>query len=202
MTNILKHFIFAVSSAFFITACGVSTINYVPPTLTLQVEQNQVLLDAKELKRDVQYFRTLHISKRILALKEGNIVVYEDANTDLAYEFDKSTTSVIQTVFEARSVLKIYASNNLYGFQLRLANGRWLNVIAQQSESQRLRFVYGMSTKQFNTILKQLDPNAKSAPYMNVIVFRNAHHILLAKWTTMKVDFLPLVRPLPTRLGW
>ena len=202
MTNILKHFIFAVSSAFFITACGVSTIDYISPTLTLQVEQNQVLLDAKELKREVQYFRTLQINKRILALKEGNIVVYEDASTDLSYEFDRSTTSVIQTVFEARSVLKTYASHNLYGFQLKLSTGKWLNVIAQQSESQRLRFVYGMSTKQFNTLLKQLDPNARSASYMNVIVFKNAHHVLLAKWTTMKVDFLPLVRPLPTRLGW
>ena len=87
-------------------------------------------------------------------------------------------------------------------FKLTLANGQRLNVFAQQDESQRLRFVYGMSTKQFNTMLKQLDNTARLAPYTNVLTLNNAQGAILSHWTTMKVDFLPLVKPVSTRLLW
>lgn len=194
--------LFSLTVVLFITACTSSNIAYTENKLSLQIEQNHILLDADLLHKNRQNFRTLHIDKKLLRLKEGNVIVYEDANTDLSYEFAQATTQVIKVIFNARSVHKVYARNNLYAFQLYLSHNRVLNVIAQQDESQRLRFVYGLSTPQFNNILKQLDSSAKTASVSTVLTFSSSTHLYMAKWTTMNVDFLPLVHPVPQRLGW
>jgi len=198
----MKKALFFLVTVFFITACGQSNIAYRADTLSLQIEQNYILLDADLLHKNRQNFRTLYIDKKLLRLKEDNIIIYEDANTDLSYEFAPATTQVIRVIFNAQSVHKIYARNNLYGFQLYLGNNDVLNVIAQQSESQRLRFIYGLTTAQFNSILKQLDPSASTARIGKVITFASMQHLYMARWTTINVDFLPLVQPIPQRLGW
>ena len=197
-----KKISFVVTALLVLNACTSSDIQYQPDKLTLQVEENQVLLDATLLQKNRQYFKTLVIDQKILTLKEANLVVYEDANTDISYEFSPATTHIIRSVFDARAVLKVYAKSNMYAFQVTLGNGQILNVLAQQDESQRLRFVYGMSTKQFNTMLKQLDNTARLAPYNHVMTLHDAKHAILTRWTTMKVDFLPLVKPVSTRLIW
>ena len=202
MTVTLKKGLFLLLTLLFIGACGRSDIGYTHNSLSLGLEDNRVLLDASLLHQSRQNFKTVSIDKKVLRLKEGNIVVYEDANTDLSYEFARSTTSTIRVLFNAHSVSKVYARHNLYGFQLLLANNRVLNVIAQQSESQQLRFLYGLSTRQFNRILKTLDPAAPTAAVSNVLTFTSAQQPLMARWTTMNVDFLPLVHPVPQRLGW
>ena len=190
------------TAIFIMNGCGFSDIQYQPNTLTFQVEENRLLLDAALLQKKREYFRTLVIDQKVLKLKAGNLLVYEDANTDLSYEFDPATIHIIRSVFDARAVLRVYAKSNMYAFQVTRLNGQILNVLAQQDESQRLRFVYGMSTKQMNAMLKQLDSNAPLAPYNNVITLKNTNQAILTRWTTMKVDFLPLVKPVSTRILW
>jgi hypothetical protein len=198
----IKKLSLAITAVIVLNACTSSGIQYQPNSLTLQVEENQVMLDATLLQKKREYFRTLVIEQKILKLKAGNLLVYEDANTDISYEFSPATTHIIRSVFDARAILKVYARSNMYAFQVTIANGQILNVLAQQDESQRLRFGYGMSTKQFNSMLKQLDKTATLAPYTNVLTLHDDKHAMLSRWTTMKVDFLPLVKPVSTRLIW
>ena len=192
----------AITAVIVLNACTSSGIEYQPNCLTLQVEENQVLLDATQIQNKRAYFKTLVIEQKILKLKEGNLLVYEDANTDMSYEFSPATTHIIRSVFDTRSILKVYAKSNMYAFQVTLSNGQKLNILAQQDESQRLRFVYGMSTKQFNSMIKQLDHTARLAPYTNVLTLHDTKQAILSHWTTMKVDFLPLVKPVSTRAIW
>ena len=192
----------AITAVIVLNACTSSGIEYQPNSLTLEVEENQVLLDAIQIQNKRAYFKTLVIEQKILKLKEGNLLVYEDANTDMSYEFSPATTHIIRSVFDTRSILKVYAKSNMYAFQVTLSNGQKLNILAQQDESQRLRFVYGMSTKQFNSMLKQLDHTARLAPYTNVLTLHDTKQAILSHWTTMKVDFLPLVKPVSTRAIW
>ena len=192
----------AITAVIVLNACTSSGIEYQPNSLTLQVEENQVLLDATQIQKKRAYFKTLVIEQKVLKLKEGNLLVYEDANTDMSYEFSPATTHIIRSVFDTRSILKVYAKSNMYAFQVTLSNGQKLNILAQQDESQRLRFVYGMSTKQFNSMIKQLDHTARLAPYTNVLTLHDTKQAILSHWTTMKVDFLPLVKPVSTRAIW
>lgn len=197
-----KRTLLALGTVFFLSACGVSNIGYDQNRLSLQVEQNQVLLDATLLHKSRDNFSSLYITKKVLRLKDGNVIVYEDARTDMSYEFEPRTTTIMKVVFEARSIVMIYARNQLYVYQLTLHNGKVLNVIAQQDETQRLRFVYGMSSRQLNTMLKQLDSNAPVLPYKDVMLLKSVDSAIVSKWNTRKVHFYPLVVPLPLRFGW
>ena len=179
-----------------------SGIEHTQNKLSFQVEQNQVLLDADLLQKKRENFSILFLSQKILRLKEGNIVVYEEARTDDLYEFSPPTATLIKVLFEANSIIAVYGRSHLYAYQLTLANKQVLNVIAQQDESQRLRFVYGMNNRQFNTMLKQLDPNTPIAPYKGVMLLNSVNHVILSKWSTKKIQFYPLVRPLSLHFGW
>ena len=178
-----------------------SGIDHSQNKLTLQVEQNQVLLDAELLQKKGDNFSILFLSQKILRLKEGNIVVFEEARTDDLYEFSPPIMTIISVLFETRSIIRVYARNNLYAYQLALPNKKILNVIAQKDETQHLKFVYGMSNRQFNTMLKQLDPNAPIAPYKDVVRLNSTNHAVLSKWDTKKIQFYPLVRPLSLHFG-
>jgi len=122
--------------------------------------------------------------------------VYEDARTDLSYEFEPPITRSIKIIFEAKSIIMVYGKSHLYAYQLILKNGKILNVVAQQGDTQQLKFVYGLSTSQLNQMLKQLDPDAASAYYKQVIRLQDEGHAILSKWDVQKVHFVPLVVPL------
>ena len=189
------------TAIFFLGGCGVSGIDHSQNRLSLQVEQNQVLLDADLLQKKEDNFSILFLSQKILRLKEGNIVVLEEARTDDLYEFSPPIMTIISVIFETRSIINVYARNNLYAYQLALPNKQILNVIAQKDETQSLKFIYGMSNRQFNTMLKQLDPNAPIAPYKDVIRLNSTNNAVLSKWDTRKIQFYPLVRPLSLHFG-
>jgi hypothetical protein len=127
--------------------------------------------------------------------------VYEDARTDMLYEFEPGIMRSIKIIFEAKGMIKVYAKSNLYAYQLILKDGKILNIVAQQADTQQLRFVYGLSTAQLNKILKQLDPDARGAYYKQVIRLQDEGHAILSKWDVQKVHFVPLVVPLARMMG-
>ena len=122
--------------------------------------------------------------------------MYEDARTDLQYQFDPPTTRSISVIFDAKSMVRVYANGFLYAYQIILADNRILNLIASQSYDQEMQMVYGMSTRKLNSMLKKLDENAQPAHYQNVINLSQEPNPLMSRWTTTKINFYPLVIPL------
>ena len=182
---------------FVLNGCGTSNLNYNNRYLTLQTDKAFVQLDGNLVKVRKDSFGSLFLTQKVLRLADGNIVVYEDAQTDSLYEFEPGITRSIKVIFDSRRTVIIYAKNHLVAYQLLLQNGRILNVIAQQGHSQRLRMVYGMSSTQLDKMLKALDPDAQGAYYRNVITLDNTGSAILSKWNVQKVHFYPLVSPLP-----
>jgi hypothetical protein len=197
----ITKLLFAATVTLMISGCGMSNLSYDNKQLTLQVEKAFLQLDGILLKQRRDNFSSLYLTQKVLRLNEGNLVVYEDASTDILYEFEPTTTRSIQIIFEAKSIIRVYAKSHLYAYQLILKDGRILNVVAQQNESQQLRFVYGMNTDQLNKMLKQLDPDAKGAYYKQVIRLQDEHHAIFSKWDVQKIHFVPLVVPLPRLMG-
>ena len=192
---------FATIVIFMINSCGMSHLSYDNKLLTVQVEKEYLQIDGTLLNEHRNNFSSLFLSQKVLRLNEGNLVVYEDARTDLAYEFDLPITRSIQIIFEAKSVIMVYAKSHLYAYQLILKDGKILNVIAQQGDTQQLKFVYGLSTAQLNKMLKQLDTDAVGAHYKQVIRLQDEGHAILSKWDVQKVHFVPLVVPLARMSG-
>ena len=184
-----------------ISGCGMSHLSYDNRQLTVQVEKESLQIDGILLNEHRNNFSSLFLSQKILRLNENNLVVYEDARTDLDYEFEPAITQSIKVIFEAKNIIMVYSKNHLYAYQVLLKDERLLNVVAQQSDTQELKFVYGLSTAQLNKMLKQLDPNAKSAYYKQVVRLQDEHHAILSKWDIQKIHFVPLVVPLARMLG-
>ncbi len=182
--------------ALVISGCGMSHLGYDNKQLTVQVEEAYLQMDGTLLNERRDNFSSLFLSQKVLRLNEGNLVVYEDARTDLSYEFEPPITRSIKIIFEAKNIIMVYGKSHLYAYQLILKNGKILNVVAQQGDTQQLKFVYGLSTSQLNRMLKQLDPDAASAYYKQVIRLQDEGHAILSKWDVQKVHFVPLVVPL------
>jgi hypothetical protein len=199
---VLKKLLLAVITLFIINGCGgISYLAYNSQQLIIQLDENQLVLKGTLLDQKRDSFSSLYLTQNIIRLNEGELVVYEDARTDLDYEFEPMITRSIKTVFEANRIIVVYTKNHLFAYQLLLTNGKLLNVIAQQGDTQHLKFVYGMSTTQLNKMLKQLDPNANKAYYKQVMKLQNAKDAILSKWDVQKVHFVPLVVPLPRFMG-
>jgi len=185
-----------------ISGCGIpSNLSYNNKQLTIQVEKEYLQLDGTLVNERRDNFNSLFLSQKVLRLNEGNLVVYEDARTDLDYEFEPPIMHSIKIIFEAKSVIMVYGKGHLYAYQLILKDGRLLNIIAQQGDTQQLKFVYGMSTSQLNKMLKQLDPDARGAYYKQVIQLHDDRNAILSKWDVQKVHFVPLVVPLAKMMG-
>ena len=191
----------AVAAMFMLSGCGMSNLNYNNKQLTLQVEQGVFQSNGTLLNAQISNFNTLLINQKIIRLDEGNLVVYEDARTDLNYQFDPPTTQSIEVIFEAREVIRVYGKSLLFAYQLVLKDGRILNVVAQQDDDQYLRILYGMSTVQLNKMLKQVDPDAREAYYKQVIIIQDEQNAILSKWDVKKIHFYPLVVPLRRLMG-
>ncbi|MCK5535708.1 MAG: hypothetical protein KAI79_02720 [Bacteroidales bacterium] len=185
-----------------INGCGTSSnLTYNNKHLTIQVEKEYLQFDGTLLNEHIDNFSSLYLSQKILRLDEGNLIVYEDARTDLQYEFEPPIMHSIKIIFEAKSVFMVYGKGHLYAYQLVLKDGQLLNIVAQQGDTQQLKFFYGMSTSQLNKILKRLDPNAKRAYYKKVIQLQDERNAILSKWDVQKVHFVPLVVPLAKMMG-
>lgn len=193
--------IFATMLILLINSCGMSNLSYTNNQLTVQVEKAYLQTGATLLSEHRDNFSSLFLSQKVLRLREGNLAVYEDARTDFTYEFEPPITRSVQIIFEAKSAIIVYAKSHFYAYQLTLKDGRLLNVVAQQSGTQQLKFLYGLSTAQLNKMLKQLDPDAGEAHYKRVIRIEDEHHAILSKWDIQKVHFVPLVAPLPRMMG-
>ena len=179
-------------------SCGTpSILQYDKSYLNLKIEQKRIQVPSKQLKSNRENFHTLFLEQNLLQLNDGSLVMFEEAQTDMQYMFDPTTTRTISVIFDARKVVKVFEKNFIYAYQLILKDHRVLNIIVSQGYDQELQMVYGMSTKQFMKSLNRLDAGITTLPYPNAIELKNEPDPLLSRWTTWKVSFYPLVVPVP-----
>jgi len=196
---LLRHRFAILSVLLLMTACGrtPSDMTYRQGSLYLQAGENSLRLEGIPVTEKRTNFKSLFLHQTVLQTKEGNLLVYENAHTDLSYEFDPTLMRIINVVFETRRKVPVLTKGDLHAYQVILSNGTILNLIAQQNNTQSLTLLYGMSTSQFSHILKQLDPDAPAPYYQKVVTLSNPTHAIRTKWDDMKIHFYPLVVPLP-----
>jgi hypothetical protein len=181
-----------------LNACGTSSgMGYHQGNLYFRMEETIAQISSTPVASKRTNFKSLFLTQTVLKTEAGNLIVYEDARTDLSYEFEPTLMRTINVIFETRKKVPLYIRGHLHAYQVILPGGKILNLIAQQDNTQHLKLLYGMSTPQLNRMLKQLDPSAPNAPYSRVVSLKDPEHAVLTKWDDMKVHFYPLVVPLP-----
>jgi len=186
----------------FLTGCSTTDLSYKNNKLVLQIDGKHLQVDSRYINNRMNNFGTLFIDQQLLQLSEGNMVVYEKARTDDMYEFYFPTIDTIKIVFDARYVRVVYFSSSFYITQVILADGRPLNVIVEQLEDQSLNMVYGMTNKQINNLLNQLDSQERMPVDQHVITLDRQQNAILSRWTTYKVNIMQLVGPKRDLMGF
>lgn len=186
----------------FLTGCSTTDLSYKNNQLLLQVDGRHLQVDSRFINHRMNNFATLFIDQQLLQLSEGNMVVYEKARTDDMNEFYYPTIDTIKIVFDARVVGVVYFSSSFYIMQVILADGRPLNVIVEQLEDQSMNMVYGMTNRQINHLLKQLDSQERMPVEQHVITLDRQQGAILSRWTTYKVNIMQLVGPRRDMFGF
>jgi len=187
----------AIGTLFILSACSNSTLSYDKSKLNLRVDNVLLQVHGTQLKSNRENFSILFLDQKLIRLDDGSMVMYEYGQTDMAYEFAHTTRRTIDTVFDAQQIVEVYNKALVYAYQIVLPDGRILNVIVSQSYDQEISMVYGMSSEKLDRILKRLNPQAQPVPYRHAITLEHEANPLLSKWNTWKINFVPLVQPLP-----
>ena len=186
----------------FLSACSTTDLSYKNNQLVLKVDDKHLQVNSRFINNRISNFSTLFIDHQLLQLNEGNIVVYEKARTDDMNEFYFPTVDTIKIVFDARYIRVVYFSSSFYIMQVVLADGRPLNVMVEQLEDQSLNMVYGMTNKQINHLLSQLDSQKRMPLDQHVITLNLQQSAILSRWTTYKVNIMQLVGPKRDLMGF
>lgn len=180
--------------------CATSTLSYNNENINVRINDASLQVHGVKLEEKNENFSTLFLTQNLLRLDDGSLVAYEEAETDMQYQFDPTTPRSIGIIFDAKRVIKVHYNAFVYAFQVILKENRVLNVLAAQGYDQELQMVYGMSTKKLNAMLQELGQNAQPAYYKNVINLKNEPNPFISKWDMRKVHLVPLVVPL-RRIG-
>lgn len=182
--------------------CKMADFSYTQGKLSLQVDNNHLNVNGSTIKSHRDSFGNLYLTQETIKLKDGSVVVYERLKTDDLYEFNLIPSQTIRSVFDTRQVIPIYNKSSFYLFQLVLRDGRVLNVAAEEFDDQRLTLVYGMSNAQFRNIQKQLDPQVATRPLIEgVITLPEGRGAIFSRWSTRKVQLVPLITPVRYLFG-
>jgi hypothetical protein len=190
----MKHYILILLLAL-LGGCSMANLTYDGEQLVMQIDEKQLSVNGTPISSFQDNYNNLYLFRESLRLDDGTVVIYEDARTDIFYEYNFGTSRTIRAIFDAKKVKELYSKSFFYIFQVLLKDGRTLNVAAQLHDDQRLSFVYGMSNKHIKNLLKHLDAKAKKPITPEVITADNEKAVLLSKWSTQMVHFTPLITP-------
>jgi len=129
MFKIIKQFLF-ITVILLISGCATSNISYKNEQLNLQINDSHLQVHGTQVKQHKENFSTLFLTQNLLRLDDGSMVMYEEAQTDMQYQFDPTTIRSIGIIFDAKSVVKVYYNTLIYAFQVVLKDNRVLNVLA------------------------------------------------------------------------
>lgn len=189
----------AVLPFLFTNGCSSSyaTLGYRDQTVYVQLENVLTQLHAQPMTQKRTNFSSLFLKQQILKTEKGNLIVLETAQTDLSYEFEPTIDRIVNVLFDTRRKAVLYAANGLFVYQVILPDGYVVNLIAEKSENQSLKLLYGLTDSQMAQMLNVLTGHTVKLPYTHVMSIHYANRALMTKWTDMNVHFYPLVVPLP-----
>ncbi len=199
MNKILRYSL-VVATLLYFGGCAVTTLTLDSNNILLHIDGKDLKTEGKSISKEFNNFGKLFLTQNIVKLSDQSIVVYEKVVIDSSYELNFPTKTTISILFGAKSITPIYINKGLHIYQIRLKDGKVLNLIAEQFADQQISFVYGMSTKQIKKILQELDAESRYPLIDRVVKLENNKKSILSKWSMKMVNFAPLITP--QRLGF
>ncbi|MEA2111140.1 MAG: hypothetical protein U9P71_03720 [Campylobacterota bacterium] len=193
--NLIKIYLLPLVLLITLSGCSTANLSYNGEQLALQVDKQQFSVNGELLYTHKSDYTNLYLQQDTLRLDAGNIVTYEEATTDINFEFNLAVNRAMKAIFDAKDIKILYSKSFFFIFQVILKDNSVLNIAAQQHDDQRLSFVYGMSTSQTEQLLTHLDAQTDEKLIKDVIIFKNEKNTILSKWSVELVHFTPIITP-------
>ena len=167
--------------------------------LVFNYNSNEFLLTNKIIDYKYLNYKDLFVKQYKLKNEDGRVLFYEDARTELNFEFNFSALYTVMYIFDdAQKYEEVYRKNNLRLIQLKLKNKKNVNVLIQASDTQIISYVYGFSNDEFIKLARELakesSEEVRELQYQGITL--NKSQKSLTNWNDKMVYFTPLITPL------
>jgi len=196
----MKNLILIFLTLFFLVGCSTSSLNLnKDKELVLKYSSSDLMLTNRVIDSKLLNFKDLFVTIYKLENENNRILFYEDARTELNYEFRHRGLYTVMYVFDDRQNYNvIYRRNNLKLVQFPLKDKRHLNVMIQASDSQIYSYAYGFSNEEFMKIAQEIKvkDSDKLGELKHEGVTFDSSSEPLSNWNDKLVFFTPLISPL------
>jgi hypothetical protein len=201
----MKNLILIFLSIFVLAGCSTSSLKLnKDKELVLKYSSSDLLLTNKVIDSSFLNFKDLFVTIYKLEDENGRVLFYEDARTELNFEFRHRGLYTVMYVFDDRKKYNvIYRRNNLKLVQFPLKDKTYLNVMIQASDSQIYSYAYGFSNKEFMEIANKI--KVKESDELGELkhegLVLESSSKALSNWNDKLVYFTPLISPLRSMGG-
>ncbi len=151
--------------------------------IVIRKDDKKLKVEGDLVQTRQERFSNLKLQQSVFKFDDGELCVYEEAETDVDYRFSTDTQSATGMIFDSRKVRTIASLGNLYFFQVLLKDNHWLNVIAEQGDIQKLQMIYGINNEKMKAAMEQMG----GKPVMNleekVTSFDSFQGSFLTQWS-------------------
>lgn len=167
--------------------------------LVFNYNSSAFLLSSSIVDSKLLNYKDLFVKQYKLEDENSRVLFYEDARTELNYEFNFSGLYTVMYIFDdAKEYEEVYRKNNLRLIQLKLKDKKSVNVLIQASDTQIISYVYGFSNEEFLKLATKLvensDEEIKQLKYEGTTLSKSQSP--LTNWNDKLVYFTPLITPL------
>jgi hypothetical protein len=120
--------------------------------ITLKVKEKTVVFENTRVKTTPIVFSNVNIMQS--RLSDGTY--FEVATCESLYEFNQNTKDVVQTLFEAKKVDKLFSIRGLSAMRVTLKNSQVINLFIDDNDMKELKYVYGIPYETFSPAVKKL----------------------------------------------
>jgi len=192
----MRRFISLPLFLLFLSGCSTTSLRLDRGELLLQVDGRDIHIRGKSISKEFDNYGKLFLTQEVLELQDHTIVVYEKAVTDSSYELNFPTQRTVKLIFDSQDVTTIYREKGLHIYQLKLHNGKILNLLVEQFEDQQISFLYGMSSEYVDKIIKQLELHGSRVLRDGIIVkLPIGKGAIQTHWSMKMINFAPLITP-------
>lgn len=197
----MKKIILVICTVLFLSGCQTSSLGINKSeelVLKYNVDKLKLSSDAKIVKS--LNFKDLFVDQYILKDEHGRVLFYEDARTDMNYEFNFKDLHTLLLIFgDINRYEMVYHRNNLTFVQLFLKNNTRVNVILQANSDQIISYVYGFSNHEFIKLAKEINVDSKEKVEVKRLKLQSQTLVEsqepLTQWNDKMVFFAPLITP-------
>ncbi len=167
--------------------------------LIFNYNSDEYLFSNNIVEHESLNYKDLFVEQYKLQDRDNRVLFYEQAKTELNFEFNFSALYTVMYVFDnAQEYEEVYRQNNLRLVQLTLKDKKRVNVLIQGSDTQIISYVYGFSNHEFLKLATKLaenpDEEVKQLKYQGTTLSKSQN--LVTNWNDKLVYFTPLITPL------